>query len=360
MNTRRLRYLVAVADFGNFTRAAEYLHVEQPPLTQQIRALERELGVTLFVRSNKGATLTDIGALLVERARILLQHEQSLIDLAASFARGDRGHLRIGMAWGVSFLSLVPYAIELFRQQWADIGITLEENSTAALCSALHSHQLDVAILRGPIADPSMTLRVLAVESAVIVLPKGHAMQQSAELRLNQLVQSPLIIFHRNLAPGFYDAIIAAYQQSGFTPQLGPFAPQLGSVIPMVAAGLGVGIVPAYLNRMQTNGVTFHSIAGVVPKSTIVLASSKLYSSRIIQRFETVLLQLCERLRQSSSDQTKDITFPQLLDWDDHLQRVFNEPLSLQMQEAPAVFVKAPEQRPSGCGDALPDTDCTA
>ena len=309
MNTRRLRYLIAVADFGSFTRAAEYLHLEQPPLTQQIRALERELGVTLFVRSNKGASLTEIGALMVERARILLQQEQSLIDLASSFARGERGHLRIGMAAGVSLLSLVPYAIELFRQQWTDIGITLEENCTAALCRALHSNQLDVAIVRGPIVEPAMTLRALADESAVIVLPKGHAMQHFAPLRLIQLAQSPLIMFQRDLGPGFYDAIIAACYQAGFSPQLGPSAPQLGSVIPMVAAGLGVGIVPAYLDRMQTNGVSFHSIAGVAPQSTIVLASLKLQSSQIIQRFESVLLRLCASLSQPLADQG------QSMDW---------------------------------------------
>ena len=296
MNTRRLRYLVAVADFGSFTRAAEYLHIEQPPLTQQIQVLERELGVTLFVRSRQGAVPTEIGATLVEKARALLELEQSIMATASSFARGEKGQLRIGMAGGISLLSLVPRAIEEFRHQWPDIGVTLEESYTTALCHALHSKQLDVAVVRGPFVDPSINLRHLVDEPAVIVLPKDHAQHDSSHLGLHQLADSPWIIFARALGPGFYDAIIDACRAAGFTPRLGPCAPQLSSVIPLVAAGLGVGIVPAYLDRIQTNGVSFHAIKGPAPQSSILLASHKSQKSQIVQRFEDILLTLSRQV----------------------------------------------------------------
>lgn len=295
MNTRRLRYLVAVADCGSFTRAAEQLHIEQPPLTQQIRALERELGIILFVRSSKGAVPTEAGTIIIERARVLLELEKEIYAIASSLARGERGQLRIGMAGAVSMLSLVPSAIEIFRKEWPDIGVTLEESNTMALCQALHMHKIDVAILRGPVTDRSIGLRPLVDERAVIVLPKGHSLQCRPTIRLSDVADCPLIIFERDLAPGFYDAIIAACEQSGFFPRLGARVTQLCSIIPMVAAGLGVGIVPAYLERMQINGVSFHAIDGPAPQSKIILALREDKTSVMIARFQKILIDLSTR-----------------------------------------------------------------
>lgn len=129
MDLRHLRYFVAIAEHGSFTKAAEVLHIEQPPLSQQIKSLETELGVQLFIRSRRGAVLTDFGEQLFEKAQTILRLEHQFHLLAKGLSLGEQGRLRIGMAGAVALLPLIPKAIRAFREQWPDIVITLEEST---------------------------------------------------------------------------------------------------------------------------------------------------------------------------------------------------------------------------------------
>ncbi|AOX20453.1 LysR substrate-binding domain-containing protein [Kozakia baliensis] len=292
MDLRHLRYFVAVADQRSFTRAAETLHIEQPPLSQQIKALERELGVQLFIRSRQGATLTETGVQLLEQARSILAMERQFHSLARGLARGEQGRLRVGMAGAVSLLPLIPRALRTFREKWPDIIVTLEESNTPALCEALRERRVDIAIVRPPAPDPTIFLHPLLDESTVIALPKGHAQSSRHGLHLRDIAQEPFIIFERELGPGFYDAIIAACQKAGFTPHLGQSAPQITATIPMVAAGMGVSIVPAYLHQIHAEGATFHPIIGPAPRATISLASRTPTLSGPTANFHAVLREL--------------------------------------------------------------------
>lgn len=294
MDLRHLRYFVAVADHGSFTQAAEALHIEQPPLSQQIKALETELGLQLFTRSRRGAALTDVGEQLLEQARTLLRLERQFHLLAQGLARGEQGRLRIGMAGAVTMLPLIPRAIRAFRERWPEIQITLEESNTPALCEALRERRVDIAIVRPPAPDPAISLHPLLDEPTMIAIPKGHPLSERHTLRLADVANEPFLIFDRTIGPGFYDAIIAACQQAGFTPYFGQSAPQIAATVPMVAAGLGVSVVPAYLSQIHADGATFHPIAGPAPRATISLASRDPLLSGPSANFHRILLKLAE------------------------------------------------------------------
>lgn len=288
-----MRFLTAIADHGTFTRAAEALHMAQPPLSQQVKRLEDDFGVRIFDRSGRGAALTSAGDVLVERARAILSLAKEFETLARALGAGDQGHLRVGMAGGVSLLPLIPAAISAFRREKPSVTVTLEESNTPALCASLRLGQVDMAIVRPPVFDADIVVRPLIDEPSVIALPDTHPRATAKGLYLREIAEDPLILFERHLGPGFYDTIISACLQSGFSPQLGQSAPQVAATIPMVAAGMGVTIVPAYLQQIHAQGVTFHPILGDTPRATIAMATTRAIPSKAAIAFETLLKKLC-------------------------------------------------------------------
>ncbi|GBQ69040.1 LysR family transcriptional regulator [Ameyamaea chiangmaiensis NBRC 103196] len=273
MELRHLRYFVAVADHGGFTRAAAALHMEQPPLSQQIRLLERELGVVLFERLSRGARLTEAGEGLIDAARAMLRQDEAFHERATGLARGEHGRLRVGLAGAVSLLPLVPQAVRLFREAWPGVVITLEESNTPALSDALREHRIDIAIIRPPLTDPTLQVTPLLDEPTVLALPSGHPASNDGAVDLARIAGEPFIIFDRQLGPGFFDAQLAACQAAGFTPNFGQVAPQIASAIPLVAAGLGVAIVPDCLRQLHAGGVTYHAIKGPAPTASLAIAA---------------------------------------------------------------------------------------
>lgn len=181
----------------------------------------------LFIRSKRGVTLTDFGEQLFEKAQTILRLEHQFHLLAKGLSLGEQGRLRIGMAGAVALLPLIPKAIRAFREQWPDIVITLEESNTPALCEALRERRVDLAIVRPPAPDPEIVLHPLFDEPTLIAIPKGHPLSKRHTLKLIDVAKEPFLIFDRSLGPGFYDAIISACQQGGFTPRFGQAAPHL-------------------------------------------------------------------------------------------------------------------------------------
>ncbi|CAP54116.1 putative transcriptional regulator, LysR family [Gluconacetobacter diazotrophicus PA1 5] len=289
MDLRHLRYFVAVAERGGFTRAAESLHMEQPPLSQQIRQLEQELGVTLFERLSRGVRLTEAGACLIDQARTILAMDAQFRTDAGGIARGEQGRLRIGLAGAVSLLPLIPQAIRLFRDRWPGIVLTMEDSNTPALIDALRQRRLDIAIIRPPVVEPDIATTPLLDEPTVIALPSGHPAGEEEEIDLARIAGEPLIIFDRALGPGFYDAILSACQAAGFTPAFGQGAPQIASTVPLVAAGLGVSIVPDCLRQIHAGGVTYHAIRGTAPLASLAIATLAGASGPLVPRFVETL-----------------------------------------------------------------------
>ena len=295
MDIRHLRYFVTVAEHGSITRAAEALGMEQPPLSQQIRQLERNLGVVLFERQTRGVRLTDIGQALLPRARTILDLQAQFLSTAQELARGEAGHIRMGLAGAVPLLPVIPLTIRRFREMVPNVTLSLEESNTPALCAALHDHTVDLAIIRPPAPDPArLSVFHLLDEPTVIALPRGHRLTTCPIISLDMVADEPLIIFARELGPGFHDAILSAYQSAGVTPVIGQQAPQIAGTVPLVAAGLGVSVVPRSLSQIHAGGVTFHAIRAPAPRATLAVAIRAGQNMPLVTRLVHVLRSACK------------------------------------------------------------------
>ena len=273
MELRHLRYFLAVAQEGNVTRAAERLHISQPPLSQQLKDLEHTLGVTLFLRSPQGMTLTAAGEAFRAQALLVLQSAEQARHVATRASLGQTGTLRVGFTSSAAFNPVVAGTLREFRRQWPDVQVQLEETNTTRLTEGLEHHKLDAAFLRpASTVTPALPVHRFKDERMKVVLPASHPLAQLKRVELRRLAQDPFVLFPRQVGLSLHDAIIGACQAAGFEPRIGQETPQLSSVINLVAAELGVSIVPASLAQIQLKGVSYLDIAGPAPVATLGLA----------------------------------------------------------------------------------------
>ncbi len=263
MELRHLRYFVAVAREGHITRAAEKLHMQQPPLSQQIKALEQEIKAPLFVRLPRGVALTDAGRSFLVDAEAILASVESAKARAQRTARGEVGRIAVGFTTSAPFHPLVARAIREFRTTRPDISFGLEESSSGELVSGLREERLDIAFIRAGLADPDgITVHELLAEDMAVALPPRHPLTKRASLTLKDLALENFILYRRPDGRGLYDVIIAACAEAGFSPHVGQEAPRIVSTLNLVAAGLGITIVPASLSRLPLEGVTYRPLKG--------------------------------------------------------------------------------------------------
>ncbi|HEX5320117.1 MAG TPA: LysR family transcriptional regulator [Stellaceae bacterium] len=263
MDLRQLRYVLAIAEERHMTRAAERLGIQQPPLSQQLRALEAELGAQLFRRKPRGMEPTQAGAALAEEARAILARVEHAAAEARRTARGEAGRLGLGFTSSASFHPLVPRAIRAFRDAHPLVSLSLDESGTVELAAGLRGERLDAAFIRSPIGpQDDLTVHSLLDEAMFAALPAGHPLAAAATpLDLPALAGETLILYRRPLGPGLYDAIIAACQRAGFSPQIGQEAPRMLSTLSLVASGLGVSLVPASMRRLQAEGIVYRPLS---------------------------------------------------------------------------------------------------
>jgi DNA-binding transcriptional LysR family regulator len=274
MELRHLRYFLAVAQEGNVTRAAEKLGIGQPPLSQQILALEREVGVALFRRTGHGVTLTEAGEALLADTRRLLDDAQNAMLNAQRAGRGETGHLNLGFTASSAFNPAVPAAIRAFRNAYPGVGITLMEGNTTQLLGHLEKERLDLAFLRpGLHSFAGVALYQIALEPMKVVLPATHPLAGKQSLRLSALAGESFVFIPREASPTLHDEIMSACREAGFEPTLGQQAPQLSSVVSLVSAEFGISIVPASVSQIRAEGVVYINIAGTKVNTRLALAS---------------------------------------------------------------------------------------
>jgi DNA-binding transcriptional LysR family regulator len=273
MELRHLRYALAIADELHFTRAALALGIGQPPLSQQIKVLEDELGVRLFHRLTRGVELTEAGRAFMPLARASVQAAEQAALAAQRAARGELGGLTIGFTSSASFNPLVPGIIGRFRESFPGLSIALVEQTTARLLESLANSSIDVAFLRPALGETDdLVARRLPDEDLWIALPARHRLAGEAAIDLLDLAGDPFILYPRANGRQLYDSIIAACRNAGFSPRIAQEAPQMASTVNLVAAGVGVALVPESMSQLHAQGVTYARIAGDGPKAQLVVA----------------------------------------------------------------------------------------
>jgi DNA-binding transcriptional LysR family regulator len=259
MDVRQLRSFVVVAEELHFRRAADRLHLSQPALSQQIRSLENELEVPLLFRNRRRVELTAAGASFLPEAHDLLATLDSAIATARRVHEGRVGRLRIGFV-GSALLSIVPAVLQRFRAARPEVELELRERSTVEQLSALRGGEIDIGLVPLPIDDVGLDVKVLVREPAIAVLPAGHALAGLARIGLARLAAEPFVLFPRAQAPGFHDRLVDAVSREGDAPRVVQQATEMQTIVGLVAAGIGVSLVPSSVERLALPGVAYRPV----------------------------------------------------------------------------------------------------
>jgi DNA-binding transcriptional LysR family regulator len=287
MEMRHLRYFIAVAEEGHITRAAERLGMQQPPLSQQIKAIERELDVQLFRRKPRGVELTQAGRAFFHHARNITADLDRALETTRRTARGEQGQIRVGITPTSPFNPFVPRVIRAFREAYPLIALTLAEYNSGDLIALLQNERLDAAFIRTYSAAPDgLTLSLLFNEANMVALPEQHRLAgggADVPIALRSLADETIIVQGGRL--GMYADVIAACRAAGINPRIEE-GPRLASTLNLVAVGLGVSFVPASLQRTHVDGVVYRRLKGPhQPVSPLTLASRRGDPSAVIRQF---------------------------------------------------------------------------
>jgi DNA-binding transcriptional LysR family regulator len=268
---RRLGHFLAVAEEGHFGRAAARLGISQPPLTAQIQALERELGVKLLERTGKGARPTREGEALIPLARRLAQDAGELESLARELRAGRHAPVSIACVTSALF-DYLPPLVRALQAARPDSAISVREMDTTDAVEALRRGEVDLALLRLDRDRPPVKLRALGRDMLAAALPSGHPLAEStAPLPLGQLADEPLLVLPRGISPAYSDAMVTACREAGFTPRVVREVGSAMAQLAIVAAGLGVALVSSAMARLSPPGVGFRPLADPVESVGVAL-----------------------------------------------------------------------------------------
>ena len=264
MELRHLRYFVAVAEERHFGRAAERLRMAQPPLSQQIQALEAELGTRLFDRNRRKVELTAAGDALLPEARDILARAADLGRLARAAAGGEAGRLDMAFTGSVPFTEVMPRILRRFRNLYPEVRVSLREMSTGAQIEAVAEGRLDLGFAR-PAAHnlpPGVVGRLILREPLVLALPSDHALAGRDSIGMEEVAGEGLVMNPRHIGTGLYDKITQLCQAAGYAPRIAVEAHQMSTMIRLVGAGLGLAVVPQTMCRVGFEGVAYAAITG--------------------------------------------------------------------------------------------------
>jgi DNA-binding transcriptional LysR family regulator len=269
LELRHLRYFVAVAEEGGFTRAAARLHIAQPPLSQQVRALEEDLGMRLLERLPRGVRLTPAGAAFLSEARAILAAVQGAESRVKRVAAGVEGTLAIGLASSAATHPLVPRLLAEYRERYPRVDLRFVEGNAASLSEALLAGEAHVAFVRAPVdRPPGIRFDKLLQEPMLAVFARDHALAALAARRkpawvsLRELARHPLVLVRRPGAPGMYGDLMLACAEAGLAPGIALEVGNMLTNVLLVAAGIGVSVVPASMRGIQGERVAYAVLRG--------------------------------------------------------------------------------------------------
>lgn len=288
MELRQLRYFIAVAEAGNFSRAAERLHVSQPPLSTQVKDLEEELGVRLLDRSNRGATLTAAGQVFLPEVQAALARLEHARHKALLAGQGDAGMLAVGFV-SIADYSILPPALKEFRAAFPLVEVQLHELTTDAQLRELRAGRLDLGIALAPVDEPDLQFSRLLREELVLAVPEGHSAARGTNIDLRAFSRESFIVPPRDVAPGLYDLIISHCRASGFVPRITQHARQMQTVIGLVSSGMGCALVPASVRNLKRAGVAYRTLRGGAARIELGLLQVRGNENPLLSRFAQTL-----------------------------------------------------------------------
>jgi DNA-binding transcriptional LysR family regulator len=292
VDLRHFRYIIAVAEERNITRAADRLDMQPPPLSRQIKAIERELDVQLFRRKPRGVELTDAGRAFLDNARAVLAHVDHTVETTRRTARGEQGRISVGYSSTAAFHPLVPRVIREFRVAFPLVTVTLVESYPTDLIERMGDEKIDVAFIRR--LEPNtegIEISSLLEEQMVVALPSGHALAQGddhAALSLKDLAGETFVLFGdaKGILSMQSSAFVAACRVAGFSPRIGQIVPHISARLNLIAASLGVAVVAASLQHIKMEGVAFRRLKGATKlRAPLSVASRRGDPSSVVRQF---------------------------------------------------------------------------
>lgn len=287
MELRQLRYFVAVAEELHFTRAAERLHIGQPPLSHAIQTLEADLGAQLFERTRRWVRLTEAGRLFLIDARRILDLSEQAAQTAQRAQRGEAGELRIGFTFSTPLTPLFKTVINRYRHTYPQVTLTLHEMATLRQAEALAQRTLDLGFVRpleGPAPD-GLLLTPLREDALMAVLPETSPLAKKRSVAMRELASASFVMYPQDAGTGIYPQILRLCRAAGYAPRIGQHAGEASTIIGLVAAGCGVSILPGSFERIRMDGVVYRPISDDGASTTLLLAQRRAEHSPLIDAF---------------------------------------------------------------------------
>jgi DNA-binding transcriptional LysR family regulator len=295
MELRHLRYFVAVAEELHFSRAAVRLRMAQPPLSQQIRQLEQELHVTLSSRTKRRVELTPAGRAFLDEARQVLEQAERAVRTAQRADRGEIGRLAIGFVPSAD-LDILPRVLRVWVARYPHVEIELHGLLPGAQGEALRDGRIQLGFVRLPMDEAGLVVESIQREPLLVALPRGHRLARRVRVHLADLAADTMILFPRDIAPGYHDLFIAACRRAGVTPRM--FHPSsMQTNLGLVSAGIGVALMPASIRNLRRAGVVYRALAPPVPYVEMAIAYRRDEPSAVLPAFLQVLHTVTRRRR---------------------------------------------------------------
>jgi DNA-binding transcriptional LysR family regulator len=278
MDLRRIRHFVTLAETLNFRRAAERLHMAQPPLSVSIQKLEAELGAKLFTRESSGVALTPSGRAVLVEAQKLLFHGSQLSEMAKNAMDGTGGTLHIGFVGSASY-GMLQKLLPLFRAEYPGVELVLREATSVAIMQQLEDRSLDIGLVRVPLLQSSKaTLVSLERDHYIAALPRVNTLAVNGRstgaspLRLSDMAAEPFVMYAPTHAAGLHSTAMLACQLAGFIPRVAQQAVQVQTVLALVESGLGVALVPSVMEKFARDNIVYRTLVDVSEQAGIGLS----------------------------------------------------------------------------------------
>lgn len=299
MELRHLRYFVTVAEELHFGRAAERLFMAQPPLSQQIRQLEKEIGASLFVRAHRRILLTPAGQVFLEEARRILERVDLAVVKAQRAGRGEEGWFGVGFVASAMY-AVLPAILRRFRECYPNVELVLLELLSREQGAALREERIHIGFARLPEPEEGIRHEAVSQDTLMAVLPVKHRLAAKGSLRLRELAAEPFILFPQYPESGYAEYIVHLCAEAGFAPRIAQKTGEIQTAVSLVDAGIGVALVPASVRNLRREGVVYVPLTDPTPTIELTVAYRRQEISPILPHFLDIVREIA-RLQAAES-----------------------------------------------------------